>query len=175
LKAEFALEDTWVSYEIHPETPAEGMPLERLLGPGFQQRQESQRRRCAELGLAFEGPELLSNSRLAIEAAEFARDAGKHPEFHRAVLAAFFAHSQDVGDLDVLCRLAAGVGLDAAALREELAAGRYADRRRHAQEEASGLGITGVPTFIFATGARVVGAQPLEHLRRVLGELRDGQ
>lgn len=157
-----------MSYEIHPETPAEGVLLERLFGPGFRQGQESQRQRCAELGLPFMAPTLLSNSRLAVEAAEFARDAGKHPEFHRAILAAYFAHSQDIGDLDVLGELAAEVGLDPAALRHALTTDLYAGKRRAAQEEARGLGITGVPTYIFPGAIRVVGAQPLGHFRRLL-------
>ena len=162
------MEDTWVSYEIHPETPPEGVLLERLFGPGIRQGQESQRRRCAELDLPFEGPRFLSNSRMVIEASEFARDAGKHPLFHRAALAAYFARSQDIGDVDILSGLAADIGLDTAALRQELAAGRYAGRRTAAHDEACGLGITGVPTFIFAAGARVVGAQPLDEFRRLL-------
>jgi predicted DsbA family dithiol-disulfide isomerase len=162
------LEDTWVSYEIHPETPLAGVLLESLFGPGIGQRQESQRQRCAELDLPFEPPQLLSNSRLAIEASEFARDAGKHPEFHRAVLAAYFARSQDIGDADVLSELATEIGLEAADLRQELAAGRYAGRHKAAHEEARALGITGVPTFIFAGGVRAVGAQSLDYFRRLL-------
>jgi predicted DsbA family dithiol-disulfide isomerase len=157
-----------VSYEIHSETPPEGVLLERLFGPGRAERQESMRRRCTELDLPFEAPQLLSNSRLAVEAAEFARDAGKHHLFHRATLGAYFARSQDIGDLDVLSELAAQVDLDTAALRQALAAGRYAGRRQAAHQEARTLGITGVPTFIFAEGSRVVGAQPLDDFRRLL-------
>jgi len=142
--------------------------LERLFGPGIGQSQEGQRRRCAELGLPFEAPRLLSNSRLVVEAAESARDAGKHPEFHRAALAAYFARSQDIGDPEVLANLAVELGLDPVALRKELAAGRYAGVREAAYEEARGLGITGVPTYIFTGGTRVVGAQPLDHFRRLL-------
>lgn len=160
-----------MSYEIHPETPPGGVLLERLFGPGIVQMQESQRRRCAELDLPFEAPRLLGNSRLVIEAAEFARDAGKHHEFHRAVLAAYFARSQDIGDLDVVSEIAAGIGLDTAALRQELAAGRYAGSREAARDEACALGITGVPTFIFAEGAKVVGAQPLDDFRRLVEAL----
>ena len=162
------MEDTWVSYEIHPETPPGGVLLERLFGPARAERHEGLRRRCAELGLPFEPPTLLSNSRPAIEAAEFARDAGKHPEFHRAVLAAYFAHGQDIGDLEVLAGLAQEVGLDTASLRQALDAGRYAGRHQAAHEEACRLGITGVPTYIFADGARVVGAQPLDSFRRLV-------
>lgn len=168
LKEEFPLEDTWVSCEIHPETPPEGLPLERLFGPGLSQRQEAQRRRCQELGLPFTPPRLLFDSRLAIEAAEFARDAGKHPEFHRAVLAAYFVHSEDIGDAYVLSRLAAEVGLRSAYLPQELAAGLYARRRETAREEAHWLGITGFPTFIFAGYSPVVGAQSLDYFRRLL-------
>jgi predicted DsbA family dithiol-disulfide isomerase len=126
------------------------------------------RRRCAELGLPFEPPTLLSNSRLVIEAAEFARDAGKHAEFHRAALAAYFAHGRDIGEREVLAELALEVGLDTASLRQALDDGRYAGRHQDAHEEACRLGITGVPTYIFADGARVVGAQPLDAFRRLV-------
>jgi predicted DsbA family dithiol-disulfide isomerase len=168
------LEDTWVSYEIHPETPPEGVLLERLFGPGVGQAQEGQRRRCEELGLPFAAPRLLSNSRLAVEAAEFARDGGRHAEFHRAALAAYFAHSQDLGDAEVLGGLAAEVGLDPMALRADLDAGRYADRRESAREEARAAGVTAVPTYIFGDGARVVGAQSLDHFRRLLDRISLG-
>jgi predicted DsbA family dithiol-disulfide isomerase len=160
-----------VSYEIHPETPVEGVLLERLFGPGVRQSQEGQRRRCAELGLPFEPPQVLSNSRLAVEAAEFARDAGRHAEFHRALLGAYFTLGRDIGDLEVLSGLAAETGLDPVALRAQLAAGAYSSVREDAYQEARALGITGVPTFIFAGGVRVVGAQPLEYFRRVLEEM----
>ena len=144
------------------------MELERLFGPAFVRSQEGQRQRCLELGLPFAAPRLLSNSRLAVEAAEFARDAGRHGEFHRAVLSAYFAGSQDIGDIEILAGLAEQVGLDPLLLRAELAAGTYAGRRGGAREEASCLGVTAVPTYIFPGGARVVGAQSLDHFRRLL-------
>ena len=156
-----------MSYEIHPDTPPQGALLESLFGPGIRQSQEGLRRRAVELGLHFEPPELLSNSRLAVEAAEFARDAGKHPEFHREVLAAYFARSEDIGDIEVLLRAAEQVELDSAGLRDALAGGAYAARRQAAEAEARGLGITGVPTFIFAGSQKVVGAQPLDHFRQL--------
>lgn len=168
MKEEFSLEDTWVSYEIHPETPSQGIPLERLFGPGIVRSQEGQRQRCLELGLPFNAPGTLSNSRLAIEAAEFARDAGRHAEFHRAVLAAHFVRSENIGDVEVLAELAEQVGLDPVLLREELSSGAYAGTRETAGAEATRSAVTGVPTYIFAGGVRVVGAQPLDHFRRLL-------
>jgi predicted DsbA family dithiol-disulfide isomerase len=157
-----------VSYEIHPETPPAGILLEELFGPGMWRHQEGQRQRCEELGLPFKAPRLLSNSRPAVEAAEFARDAGRHAQFHREVLAAFFAREEDIGDVEVLVRAAEDAGMDPAGLREVLASGAYRARRETAEEEARKQGITGVPTFIFADGARIVGAQALDYFRRFL-------
>jgi len=146
-----------------------------LFGPGIGQMQEGLRSRCAELGLLFAPPSLLSNSRLVVEAAEFARDVGRHPEFHRAALAAYFARSRDIGDLEVLGELAAEVGLDPVALGTELAAGRYEDAREAAHEEARRSGVTAVPTYVFPGGARVVGAQPLDHFRLLLEGMSGGE
>jgi predicted DsbA family dithiol-disulfide isomerase len=143
------------------------VPLERLFGPAVLRGQEGQRQRCVELGLPFNAPRLLSNSRLAVEAAEFAREAGKHAEFHRAVLGAYFAASADIGDLEVLADLAEQVGLDPVLLRRELSDGTYAAKREAGLAEAHALGITAVPTYIFPGGARVVGAQSLDHFRRL--------
>jgi predicted DsbA family dithiol-disulfide isomerase len=160
-----------VSYEIHPETPAEGISLEELFGPRHRAMQELQAERCRDLGLPFRAHELLSNSRLAIEAAEYARDSGHHPAFHRAILTAYFARSADIGDSEVLGDIGTEVGLDRGELSESLSTGRYAGRGAMARQEAARLGITAVPTFIFPDATRVVGAQPVEEFRKILDRL----
>jgi predicted DsbA family dithiol-disulfide isomerase len=157
-----------VSYEIHPETPAGGVRLEELFGPRYKEMQSGLAARCRELGLELQAPEVLSNSRLAVEAAEFARDSGRHPAFHRAVLAAYFAHGRDIGDIGVLREVANEVGLDAGAMAAALTAGTCVAKRVAVEQEAHRLGIHAVPTFLFDDGARVVGAQPLEYFRRLL-------
>ena len=157
-----------MSYEIHPETPVGGVGLESLFGPGYKERQQGIADRCRELDLPFQPAEVLSNSRLAVEAAEFARDAGAFGAFHRACLTAYFGSGLDIGDMAVLRELAGQVQLDATALEEALTTGRYSRRRTAAEEEARRLRITAVPTFIFDESARVVGAYPLDHFRRLL-------
>jgi predicted DsbA family dithiol-disulfide isomerase len=156
-----------MSYEIHPDTPPEGVPLERLFGPGAARFLDPLKERCAELGLPFDPSDRLSNTRLAVEAAEFARDAGRFAEFHRLALAAYFARGEDVGDVEVLVHIAEGLGLDTAALRKALANGTYAARRETTEREARTAGVSGVPTYFFTDGPRVVGAQPLEQFRRL--------
>ena len=161
-----------MSYEIHPETPAGGVRLEDLFGPRYKEMQAPLAARCRELGLALQAPDVLSNSRLAVEAAEFAREAGKHGAFHRAVLAAYFAQGRDIGDIGVLCDAATEVGLDPAALAKALEEGRYACKRVAVEHEAHQLGVHAVPAFLFDDGARVVGAQPLEYFRRLFAAMR---
>jgi len=164
-----------MSYEIHPETPPQGVRLERLFGPGYRERQEGIAARCRELGLPFQAPEVLSNSRQAVEAAEFARDVGKFSVFHRAALVAYFGQGQDIGDVAVLQEVAAEAGMDGEALAEVLAEGRYADRRIATEREAWRLRIPAVPTFIFHEHTRVVGAQPVDQFRLLLNQIITGR
>lgn len=155
-----------MSFEIHPETPLQGVAVSELFGGAdLRAMEEGLRRRAAGYGLPYGRSDILSNSRAAIEAAEYAREEGRFEPFHREVFAAYFARGMDIGDVDVLTGLAETAGLDAGGLREALDAGRYAGRREEVAGEAARLGISGVPTFIFAGGARVVGAQPLEKFR----------
>jgi predicted DsbA family dithiol-disulfide isomerase len=93
----------------------------------------------------------LANSRPAHEASEFAREGGRFEPFHRAVFRAYFEEGENIGDVDVLCRLADACGLDGAALREALAGGRYAHDVDEKVAWARQRGVAGVPTFIFPT------------------------
>jgi hypothetical protein len=66
------------------------------------------RRRAAEYGLAFNGTDLLSNSRLAALGGESARDAGRHHEYAMGMFAAYFAAEKLVAPL---AAVAAPLGL----------------------------------------------------------------
>lgn len=107
--------------------------------------EEGLRRRAAGYGLPYGRSDILSNSRAAIEAAEYAREEGRFEPFHREVFAAYFARGMDIGDVDVLTGLAETAGLDAGGLREALDAGRYAGRREEVAGEAARLGSVAFP------------------------------
>jgi predicted DsbA family dithiol-disulfide isomerase len=89
------------------------------------------------------------HSHLAFEGYQYAKEHGKGNAYNHRVLEAFFVESQDIGDVDVLTRLAGEVGLDEKEFREALESRKYrqAHQRamRHAYEEA---GVTGVPMFV---------------------------
>jgi predicted DsbA family dithiol-disulfide isomerase len=157
-----------VSLEIHPETPPEGVPLEQKF-PGMLQGIVANLRAGGEpYGIEFGDITLMPNTRLALQASEYARDMGKFHAFHEKVFHACFTEARDIGDLDVVLELAAAVGLDTAELREALADGRYMPRLEQAQEEAARYGVSGTPTFMVNNRYKIVGAQPLEAFRNAL-------
>jgi predicted DsbA family dithiol-disulfide isomerase len=89
------------------------------------------------------------HTHLAFEGYQYARELGKGNEYNRRILEAFFVEGQDIGQIDVLTRLAGEVGLNEKEFEEALRTRKYreAHRRalRHAYEEA---GVTGVPMFV---------------------------
>lgn len=120
------------------------------------------RQRGKEFGLIFGNRTLLSNSRLALEASEYARDMGKYEEFHERVFRAYFTEATDIGDLDKLCAVAAKCGLDIIEMTNALKDRRYKSRLDAARKEGIKIQLTGVPTFIINNKYKIVGAQPTE-------------
>jgi len=158
-----------VSFEIHPETPSEGVPFAvRLPDVDWDGMYENLRRTGSQYRIAFGNVTLLSNSRLAMEASEFAREQGKYDLFSEKVFHAYFTDARDIGRKDVVMKVAGAAGLDVEALRDALLEGRYAQRLRESYEEGQRYNITGVPAFIINGKYKIVGAQPLEVFRDTL-------
>jgi len=174
LKKEFEIHDTWSSYEIHAETPKQGVPLtDRFPADAVEAMFARLQASGAPYGITFANQKLLSNSRLALAASEFAKDQGKFEDFHEAMFRAYFTDGKDIGDIDTLLTLASAVGLDAAPLRAALEADIYGERLALAQEEGRRYGVTGTPTFIINGRYKVVGAQPLDVFRNALNAIAE--
>ncbi len=122
----------------------------------------------AQFGITFADRPFLSNSRFALQAAEFAREQGRFNEFHPAIFSAYFSQGLDIGDLEVLSEIAADAGLDAVAMKNTLQSGKYLPTLARSQEDAARLGVTGVPTFFIQDKKTIVGAQPLDIFRKTL-------
>ena len=89
------------------------------------------------------------HTHLAFEGFQFAKEHGQGNEYNHRVLQAFFADGQDIGQIDVLSKLALEIGLDVHGFSEALRTRKYREAHqralRHAYEEA---GVTGVPMFV---------------------------
>lgn len=173
MKREFPIRDTWLPFEIHPETPPEGIALtKRFPGMDPSRMVEQFNERGKELGVRFGPWERLSNSRQALEAGEFAKDQGLAEEMHEAIFAAHFSRSLDIGRRELLLEIAENVGLDPEALDRALDRGTYRPRLEETTRRAHEKGIRAAPTFEIEGGQRVVGAVPLETLRTAIQEAR---
>lgn len=173
MKREFPIQDIWLPFEIHPETPAEGIALSKKF-PGMDpvRMVEQFNERGKALGVRFGPWELLSNSRQALEAGEFARDQGRAEEMHEAIFEAHFTRSQDIGRRNLLLEIAEKAGLEPEALGRALDLGTYRPRLEETTRRAHEKGIRAAPTFEIEGGQRIVGAVPLETLRAAVQEAR---
>ncbi len=120
---------------------------------------------AAPFGLFFGERAYLSNSRLALEASELARDRGHHHSFHTRLFQAYFTELLDIGNLEAILDLGEEDGLDRDELHAALKEGRYAARLEQAKQEAQRYGVSAVPTFIINERHKIVGAQPVEIFR----------
>ena len=155
--------------EIHPETPLEGTAMTKRFRPeDIERMMEQLRSRGAPFGITFADRPLLSNSNLALQAAEFARDQNLFDPFHVALFTTYFSHGLDIGNIDVLAMVAKDAGLDVEAMKQALQNKTYLPRLEAAQKEATARGVTGVPTFFIGEKKSVVGAQPLDVFRKAL-------
>jgi predicted DsbA family dithiol-disulfide isomerase len=174
LKKEYAIDDTWVSYELHPETPPAGILLsERFKGYDLSGFYDQLRARGEEFGIVFSKHTLLSNSKLALQASEYARDLGKYDDFHKNIFFAYFTECLDIGNLKVITAVARKSGIDEAGMRDAVQDGRYLPRLISARKEGQLIGLTGVPTFIVEGKHKVVGAQPVEVFRNLLDKVKE--
>ncbi len=171
LKPEFGLEFEWRGFQIHPEWPAEGMEPER-----FYQSMGAERRRVVwhnihvlaeEIQLPMKQPSILVNSRLALEAAEFAAEAGFGEAFEERVFRSYFQEDANIGDPNVIGALAAEVGMDRAAMENALSSGRYRLKLKNTTMMAHNRDVTGVPTF-FIGQLPLVGAQSPDVMRKLI-------
>lgn len=161
LDEEVGIELDVSAYDLRPGTPPEGLPRReaysgRTYPPGYIENLIALAR---EAGIDMKRPDLIPNTHKAHEATEFARENGRLHAFHSAVFSAYFEHEQNIGDVDVLCDIAGGCGLNPDALRAALDDERYVSAVDQQMEWGRAVGVSGVPTFVFNEKFALSGAQ----------------
>jgi predicted DsbA family dithiol-disulfide isomerase len=175
LLREFDVDVEWRPFELHPETPRTGARLEGRLGNPERIRAYTQNilTIAEDSAIPMRMPVVVANSHRALEAAEFARDAGGFDAMHAALFAAYFEHGADIGDVDILCDLARDGGVDDQRLRQALADETYAGRVDETTRQAREDEILSTPTFIFPGGFRLIGGQEYNVFQSVTRRLMD--
>ena len=130
--------------------------------------------RGEKMGIRFGPQPLMSNSRLAMQGGEFAKDHGKYDAYHEAVFRAFFTDCKDIGDRSVIQEIASRIGLDAAALDAALERNIYLPRLQAATRAAKVNGFSAAPTFVIEGYGSISGAQPIDTFRTILCRVEKG-
>jgi len=172
-RREFDADVVWLPFDLHPEYPPEGIPLAELhrrYGIGVGER-DPLRDRFSAAGLDYNRPEIVPNTRLALRLSELARERGLHAPFHDRLMDAYWSEATNIGEPDVLRRLAAEVGVDAEDVEHVIAdPAAYLDVVEGSIREAFSIGINAVPAFVLDRRLIVLGAQPFEVFRRAFAQ-----
>ena len=170
---------TWRSFELDPQAPPErpgdrAVHLAAKYGSSVEQARRMQQQMtdvAAAEGLDFhfeiarEGSTFDAHRLLHLAALHGRQDA-----LEERLMRAYLTEGELISDAATLERLAADVGLDAAAAREVLAGDAYAADVRADEDAATALGITAVPFFVVDRSIGAAGAQSpdvlLDLLRR---------
>lgn len=121
-----------------------------------------------------------SNTRLAHRLLVLAEREGKQDALKERLLQAYFTEGKRIGDASTLAELASEIGIDAQQAMDWMSSDSGAAEVASQLSKAAQLGITGVPTFVFAdpqTGGPVgiPGAASTEALERVFADLAAAQ
>jgi len=118
-------------------------------------------------------PEVVPNSRKALQVTELARDLGLHEQVHSRLMHAYWSEEADIGDEETLLRLTAEAGLDRSEAKAAVDDGRYLDRIEASTREANMHGINAIPAFVLDGRLLVMGAQPHELFERAFAQLEE--
>jgi len=162
LRTDPAVEAEWAAFELRPE----GFPALDPNAPYIQRVWRDYVRPVSEqMGRTMNLPPLQPRTRLAHEAAHWARGLGRFDEYHEALFRAFFETGKDIGDPEVLVNLARQLGMDGEALRFAITTRGYENSVQSDLDEAARLEIAGVPAFVTGHGNVLSGVQSVQALR----------
>ena len=165
LSGEFDLSIEWRGIEIHPEFPPEGVKRGRSVKSLI--LKETMGEAAGEEGIEIRSPGFAANSRLALEASEFAKTVGHFEAFHYAVYEAYFGEGRNIGKPDILISIGERAGIDRKALADSLERRTMRQAVESNESEAAKYTVLGVPTFMLGSFP-VHGCQLLETMRAMI-------
>ena len=168
LGALFPLKVERVFTEIHPATPAQGMPIERLGYPPqrWSRMMESLARMGQAENILFAERTFTTNSHQALLLAEAVREIvpGLFEELNERLFRAYFTEGRNIGDEQVLRQIGSESGIPAGSAERAWNDPTFEERLEAQGRMASAIGVTGIPTFVLGDRFVLEGAVPLDLL-----------
>jgi predicted DsbA family dithiol-disulfide isomerase len=171
------VEVRWRPFFLNPWVPREGISRDQYLTAKFGSPEAyttiAQRvvEAANEEGLMYR-PDTVKRQPNTIDCHRLIHWAGgSGPAMKQRLMELYFRDGGDLTDPDVLVQAAAQCGLDADEVRRRLATDEDVSLISGWAEEAREKGVSGVPTFIFASKYAVSGAQPAANLARAIRQV----
>ncbi|PSL41841.1 putative DsbA family dithiol-disulfide isomerase [Planomicrobium soli] len=161
------VEVEWMPFELRPEPNPTLRPEENYLQTTWAQ---SVYPMAENMGIDIVLPDVSPqpHTHLAFEGFQYAKENGKGTIYNERMLKAFFQQGLDIGNIDVLTRIAGEVGLDQKEYREALETREYKEAHqqalKHAYQEAN---VTAVPTFVIGDTA-IAGIHSKETIEQII-------
>ena len=163
-----------MAFILRPDIPEEGAARQLRPGESGDQLAEPLRTHAEEAGLVMRRSSWTPYTMYALEATEYAQEQGQFYTFHLAAYKAFWERGENLGDRDVLLKLALECGLDREELSHRLESGHYRETVLSQYRQAIDLNIRGVPAFLIGNQL-FTGAQPYEIFKLAMARAQESQ
>jgi predicted DsbA family dithiol-disulfide isomerase len=163
----------WLPFQLNPDMPAAGIARAdyRRAKFGSVEKGRALDARVAQEGagegiaFAFDRMQRTPNTIAAHQLVDLAQKQGRGNAVVDALFRAYFEEAKDIGDEAVLNAIAEREGVIGRADEKIL------EEVKEKEERVRGLGISGVPTFIFDRKTGVSGAYPPENLVQIIRDV----
>jgi predicted DsbA family dithiol-disulfide isomerase len=175
-----AVEIRFQPFELNPAMPPEGQNIVEHITQKYGStpaqsaaNRQMIRDRAAGLGftMAMSDQSRIYNTFDAHRLLHWAELEGHQSALKHALFEAYFTAGESPADHEVLVRAAEKAGLDGAAAREVLSAGRYAAEVRAAEELWRARGINAVPAVVIDGRYLISGGQPPDVFEQALRQI----
>ena len=173
----------WHAFELAPELPPAGLPIDDWLGKRYPKPQLDQMHarmtamgKDAGIDFQFDKRTRAANTRLAHRAIAIARELGGAALQNAVVEACFHANftaGVDIANRDALIDALAPTGIDTESLRTKLSGTDALETVLEDERVAARIGITGVPFFIARGKLAMSGAQAPDVFAGFLAKARE--
>ena len=167
---------SWRAFELRPDPVPTLDPKGDYLRKAWAESVYPMAKQC---GVTLNLPPVQPRSRRAHEAAAYGATHGKGNGMTHTIFRAFFEHGIDIGRVEELSIIAAGLGLDPADFEAALTSGRHRQQVLADEALAQSFDLSGVPAIVIRLAGApweqavlVSGAQPVEVLSNAVAQVR---
>ncbi len=163
------IEIVWRAFELRPEPVPTLDPKGEYLTRVWK---DSVYPLAEKLGIKMRLPPVQPRSRLAHEAAHWARTQNRFDDYNAAIFRSFFERGEDIGDAELLVSLASELKLKSDPLRSALESREFEKSVLEDERKAAMIGVSGVPAFVANRTAALSGVQPVLNLKKLVEHVR---